>query len=156
MFCVSTLLPCILHITMCSALDFLMGSEGRVHVCLSQDPSCTEPSTECRTMGWMNEPRKNQWIQIVPALRFLLMGSIHWPVWKLLLLLFSVVTAFLLLKQTPHYPAVLSNRKESQTHNMIPAEESFRNLPSLLKRKKLLFSLHSHSNKFLPFLSFFP
>ena len=107
-------------------------------------------------MGCMNEPRKNQWIQIVPALRFLLMASIHWPVRKLLLLLFLVVTAFLLLKRTPHYSAVLSNRKESQTHNMIPAEESFRNLPSLLKRKKLLFSLHSHSSKFLPFLSFFP
>lgn len=65
MFCISTLLPCILHITMCSAPDFLMGFEGRahvypmcsapdflmgfegrVHVYLSHDPSCTEPSTE--------------------------------------------------------------------------------------------------------------
>lgn len=42
MFCISTLLPCILHITMCSAPDFLMGSEG---------PSCTEPSTECSNNG---------------------------------------------------------------------------------------------------------
>ena len=135
MFCISTLLPCILHITMCSAPYFLMGSEGRVHVCLLilHAQSLVQSAA---TMGWMNEPRKNQWIQIVPALRFLLMGSIHWPVWKLLLLLFLVVTTFLLLKWTLHYPAVLRNRKESQTHNMILAEESFRNLPSLLKRKK--------------------
>ena len=49
-------------------------------------------------MDWMIERRKHPRIQIAPVLRFLLMGSIHWPVWKLLLLLFLVVTAFLLLK----------------------------------------------------------
>lgn len=88
----------------------------------------------------------------VLAPRFLLTGSGHQSIWKLLLTCL-VPMGSLLLRWILHCPAMLRDRIESQKHKGMRAEENFRSYAQFIDQKT--FFPHLHSTKFSHFLSFF-